>query len=49
MVHFAHVIERLDYLMDWLSAQREKIAQSREPDYQFVTYETAGYETLPTD
>lgn len=48
MVHFAHVIERLDYLMDWLSAQREKIAQSREPDYQFVTYETAGYETLPT-
>ncbi len=48
LTYFGHIIERLDYLKDWLMIQREKINLHREPDYTFVSYETAGYETLPT-
>ena len=48
LTYFAHIIERLDYLREWLSVQREETAAGREADYGFVSYETAGYTTLPT-
>ena len=48
LTYFAHIIERLDYLWEWLSVQREETAAGREADYDFVSYETAGYTTLPT-
>ena len=48
ITYFGHIIERMDYLKDWLSVQREKMNFHREPDYTFVSYETSGYETLPT-
>lgn len=48
LAYFAHIIERLDYLREWLSVQREQIAADREADYDFDTYITAGYRTLPT-
>lgn len=48
LAYFAHIIERLDYLRDWLSIQREEAAAGREADYDFASYETAGYTTLPT-
>ena len=46
--YFAHIIERLDYLSDWLSIQRDRVREGLLPDYAFASYETAGYETLPT-
>ena len=48
ITYFAHIIERLDYLKEWLSVQRERTAAGRVVDYDFDTYETAGYRTLPT-
>ena len=48
MSYFAHIIERLDYLRDWLSIQRENIQKGKCPDYEFLSYDTAGYTTLPT-
>ena len=48
IAYFAHIIERLDYLRDWLSIQRENIAHGIAVDFAFSTYETAGYLTLPT-
>lgn len=46
--YFAHIIERMDYLSDWLSIQRDRIRNGESPDYCFETYQTAGYSTLPT-
>ncbi len=48
MTYFAHIIERLDYLRQWLAGQRMSLERYIEPDYAFATYETAGYKTLPT-
>ena len=48
LAYFAHIIERMDYLSDWLSLQRDRIREGLLPDYAFETYETAGYGTLPT-
>ena len=48
MTYFAHIIARMDYLRDWLSIQRELISVGKTVDFDFATYETAGYSTLPT-
>ncbi|MEG2454883.1 MAG: hypothetical protein RSC08_01420 [Oscillospiraceae bacterium] len=48
ITYFAHIIERLDYLRNWLSLNRERIGRGETPDLSFETYETAGYGTLPT-
>lgn len=48
MTYFAHIIERLDYLRNWLSLNREKLGCGQPADVLFATYETAGYGTLPT-
>lgn len=48
ITYFAHIIERLDYLRDWMSLQREKIGRGEAPCEDFADYETAGYGTLPT-
>ena len=48
ITYFAHIIERLDYLRDWLSVQREQLLKGIRPDYAFDTYEDAGYTTIPT-
>ena len=44
----AHILERLDYLRDWLSLQREALEAGKELSYDFSDYQTAGYGTLPT-
>lgn len=48
LTYFAHIISRIDYLRDWLSLQRESHAAGKGYDTAFATYETGGYETLPT-
>lgn len=48
MTYFAHIIERLDYLRDWISLQREKLTGGGNIPTDFSDYETAGYTTLPT-
>lgn len=48
MVYFAHIQERLDYLRDWMSLQREALGKGEQVDWTFSTYQTAGYTTLPT-
>ena len=48
MTYFAHIIERLDYLRDWMSWQREILAAGGKISTDFSGYETAGYSTLPT-
>lgn len=48
LTYFAHIIERLDYLKRWICRQRQKLSRMEEADYAFVSYETAGYGTLPT-
>ncbi|WP_277587308.1 family 20 glycosylhydrolase [Psychrobacillus antarcticus] len=45
--YFANIISRYVYLQDWLSIQRENI-QHTGVDWEFSTYETGGYSTLPT-
>lgn len=47
LTYFAHIISRLDYLRDWLSIQREHV-HTKDVDWEFETYETAGYRTLST-
>lgn len=47
LTYFAHIISRLDYLRDWLSLQREQF-HTVGVDWEFSTYETAGYRTLQT-
>lgn len=47
LTYFAHIISRLDYLRDWLSIQRENF-YTEGVDWEFKSYETAGYMTLPT-
>lgn len=48
LTYFAHIMERLDYLKAWLGRQREALQTNHEVDYAFATYETAGYQSLPT-
>ena len=48
MTYFAHIIERLDYLRDWLSLKRETLSAGGTITEDFSDYETAGYGTLPT-
>jgi len=48
LTYFAHIIERLDYLKAWLGRQREALETNHEVDYAFSSYETAGYQSLPT-
>ena len=48
LTYFAHILERLDYLRDWLSLQREALEAGKELSYDFSDYQTAGYGTLPT-
>ncbi|TVR66112.1 MAG: hypothetical protein EA427_16780 [Spirochaetaceae bacterium] len=48
MIWYAHIIERLDYLREWLTQQRRDLEKSIQPDYSLSTYQTAGYRTLPT-
>jgi len=47
LTYFANIISRLDYLREWLSIQRENL-NTEGVDWEFKTYETAGYTTLPT-
>lgn len=47
LIYFANIISRLDYLRDWLSIQREEYNKSGV-DWDFKTYNTGDYETLPT-
>lgn len=47
IVYFAHIISRLDYLRDWLSIQRENF-HKEGVDWDFRTYNTGDYTTLPT-
>lgn len=46
--YFAHIISRMDYLRNWLTLQRERLAAGQDVDTAFRTYQTADYETLPT-
>jgi hypothetical protein len=46
--YFAHIIERLDYLRNWLGAQRKAMETNHEVDWPMATYQTAGYKSLPT-
>lgn len=46
--YFAHIIERLDYLKSWLTAQRKAMETNHEVDWAMATYQTAGYKSLPT-
>ncbi len=48
LTYFAHIMERLDYLKAWLGVQREALQTNHEVDYAFASYETAGYQSLPT-
>jgi len=48
LAYFAGIITRLDYLRDWLSLQRERLNRSEPVDFDFLTYQTCGYTTLPT-
>lgn len=48
LVYFAHILERLDYLRDWLSLKREAMSRGETVCMDFSDYETAGYTTLPT-
>ena len=48
LTYFAHIMERLDYLKAWLGVQREALQTYHEVDYAFASYETAGYQSLPT-
>ncbi len=48
MTWYAHIIERLDYLKEWLRGQRQKMEAGIQPDYSLSSYETAGYRTVPT-
>ena len=48
LTYFAHIIERLDYLRNWLLKQRQALETFHEVDYALSTYETAGYKSLPT-
>lgn len=48
LTYFAGIIARLDYLRDWLSLQRERIAKGEQVDLEFETYQSCGYTTLPT-
>lgn len=45
---YAHIIERLDYLKNWLKGQRQQMEAGIQPDYSLSTYTTAGYRTVPT-
>jgi hypothetical protein len=47
LTYYANIISRLYYLQDWLSIQRENF-NKEGVDWDFTTYETAGYQTLPT-
>ena len=47
LIYFAHIISRLDYLKDWLSIQRENY-NNEGVDWEFKTYNTGDYGTLPT-
>ena len=46
--YFASVTSRLVYLRSWLETQREAVSRGYMYDSSFSSYETAGYETLPT-
>ena len=48
ITYFAHIIERLDYLRNWLLKQKQALETFHEIDYSLSTYETAGYKSLPT-
>ena len=48
MTYFAHIIERLDYLRDWMSLKREALSAGRAITEDFSDYETLGYGSLPT-
>lgn len=47
LTYFANIISRYDYLRDWLSIQREQF-NKKGVDWNFETYNSADYETLPT-
>jgi hypothetical protein len=48
MTYFAHIIERLDYLRDWMSLKREALSAGCTITEDFSDYETLGYGSLPT-
>lgn len=48
LTYFAHIIERLDYLRDWMSLKREALSAGGVITEDFSDYETAGYGSLPT-
>lgn len=48
LTYFSNIIGRFDYLRTWLEKQRCDLEKNYVPDYDFSTYETAGYNTIPT-
>ncbi len=48
VTYFANIISRLDYAHKWLARQRKAMNKNFLVDYDFTTYETADYKSLPT-
>jgi hypothetical protein len=48
LTYFAHGLERLDYLQNFIRKQRVAMEEHREPDYALTTYQSVGYRSLPT-
>ena len=48
ITHFANIISRLDYVHKWLTKQRRAMNKSFFVDLDFTTYQTCGYQSLPT-
>ena len=48
ITYFANIISRLDYAHKWLTRQRKAMNKNLLVDFDFTTYETADYQSLPT-
>lgn len=48
VTYFANIISRLDYVHQWLARQRKAMNKNLLVDMDFTTYETVGYQSLPT-
>lgn len=48
LTYFSNIISRFDYLRNWISIQREQLTNGETVDWDFKTYNTGDYTTLPT-
>jgi|GEM_PF-593197 len=46
--YFADIISRLKYLRDWLEKQLSRLDNNKQVDREFSSYDTCGYQSLPT-